>query len=949
MEGSAAKRAARTACTWLAMLALLGIAPLAGATPRPSVRMRALEQAARADSLAEAARPATARLGVDASSDEPGCPDFIEPDSYALAGWAFGTAVADFDGDGRPDVAVADIDDSVRVFPNLGDGRLGVPRGCPALRQSVVGAADLDGDGRPDLVTAGNTIQVLLNAGDGSFLLDSTYARRWPQSYWVPPVFADLDGDGRLDFMLPSADTSLVIHLNDGAGRFRRTWALDLPGRPDLIGVADLDGDGRPDVVARSQSWSSRTLSVLMNRGGGVFERRDEPGDGAPFALGDFDEDGVPDLVLGRSEGGAGPRFRRGRGDGTFDPPVAAGEAPELEALSVADMDGDGHADLVGSSRWGDVPIVVMPGDGRGNFRRLDGYAFGAAASVPTVADLDGDGLPEVVVGDDQQRLRVGRNRGAGRLAANNRELVGDFPSAVVAADLDGDGTADLATVTYLDSRVHGLRSRGDGTFEPPFVVSSPTFPVAIAAADVTADGLADLVTLSADDPSDILALQVNQGGGRFRAGQRINLLDYGYRPEAVAAADFDRDGAVDLALAGYPAPALMRNFVIGPFRAPVLLPGAACDAVAVGDFNADGWPDLATSSYGGRVWVLLNDGHGGFPDTAGYACPQTVSLAVADLDGDGRDDLAVGSVYEPTVSVFTSAPDGALRAVRTLAVPAANCATVAAPRPRPGAAADLVVAAATWRNGPGTVVRLRNDGSGDFSETCVTSVGMGVNGLAVADFDGNGALDLAFSHGREGADSRYLTVALGARPDPRAVTTLALLEASARPDRVRLAWQGNGALTVGRLYRRAPGEGWARYAALAPDAAGRLVFEDANVRPGARYGYRVSLDWDPVERIAGEAEVTVPLFGFGLAGVRPAPVRDAAARVAFVLSGEGAARLQVFDVAGRVVSARALAGLGPGPHEVPLDAGPHLAPGVYLVRLSEGGRSASARAVVVR
>jgi hypothetical protein len=931
------------------MLALLGVAPLAGATPRPSVRMWALEQAARADSLAAAGRAVLARAAMADPTAESGCPDFIEPDSYALAGWAFGTAVADFDGDGRPDVAVADIGDSVRVFSNLGGGRLGAPRGCPAFQQNVVGAADLDGDGRPDLVTAGNTIQVLLNAGDGSFVLDSTYARRWPQSYWVPPLFSDLDGDGRLDFMLPVSDTSLVIHLNDGAGRFRRTWAPDLPGRADLIGVADLDGDGRPDVVARCQGWSSLTLSVLMNRGDGVFERRDEPGDGASFALGDFDEDGVPDLVLGWFGGGGSLSFRRGRGDGTFDPPVAAGAAPEFEALTVADMDGDGHADLVCSSRWGETPVVVMPGDGRGSFHRLDGYAFGTTVSVPTVADLDGDGLPEVVVGDDQQRLLVARNRGGGRLAANNRELVGGFPSAVVAADLDGDGLADLATTTYWGNRVSVLRSRGDGTFEPPLVLSNPTYPIAVAAADVTADGLADLVTLSSDDPYEMLAVQVNQGGGRFRAGQQINLETAGYFPEALAAADFDRDGAVDLALAGYPAPALLHNFVIGPFREPVLLPGDNCDAVAVGDFNGDGWPDLVTSTWPGRFWVLLNDGHGAFPDTVGYACPQTISLAVADLDGDGRDDLAVGSVREPTVSVFFSDPDGTMQAARTVAVPAANCATVAAVPPRPGAAADLVVAASTWRSGPSTVVRLRNDGSGAFPENCVTSVGAVANGLAVADFDGNGALDVAFSHGNDGPPARYLTVALGARPDPQAVTTLALLEASARPDRVRLAWQANGALAAARLYRRAPGCGWARYASLAPDPAGRLAFEDTNVRPGGRYGYRVGLDWDPVERIAGEAEVTVPLFGFGLAGIRPAPVRDAAARVAFVLSGEGAARLQVFDVAGRVVSARALAGLGPGPHEVPLDAGPHLSPGIYLVRLSEGRRSATARAVVIR
>ena len=657
----------------------------------------------------------------------------------------------------------------------------------------------------------------------------------------------------------------------------------------------------------------------------------------------------MPDLVLGRFGSGTSLGFRRGRGDGTFDPPVAGGTALDVESIEVADMDGDGHPDLVGWSSLDESPVVVMLGDGRGGFRRIDGYAFGVHVRALAVADLDGDGLPDVVASDDQDRLLVAHNRGAGRLTANGREPVGDFPSAVVAADLDGDGRADLATVTYWGSSAKVLRSRGDGTFDPPLALGNPTYPIAIVAADVTADGRPDLVTLSADDPDDFLAVQVNQGGGSFQAGQRINLQSLGYTPEGLAAADFDRDGAVDLALAGDPAPALLHNFVIGPFRGPVLLRAARCDAVATGDFNADGWPDLVTSTVAGRIWVLLNDGHGGFADSVGYACPGAISLAVADLDGDGRDDLAVGSVSQAAVSVFLSNPDGTLQPARTIAVPAPNSATVAALWPRPGAPADLVVAAYSWRSGGSTVVRLRNDGAGAFPDACVTSVGAAANDLAVADFDGNGALDLAVSHGSEGHSSEYLTVALNARPDPQAVTTLALLEASARPDRVRLAWQAHGALSVARLYRRAPGSGWVRYAALAPDPAGRLSFEDTAVTPGACYGYRVGLGWDPNERIAGEAEVTVPFFGFALSGLRPNPARDDAARVVFVLAGGGTARLQVYDLAGRVVLARALDGLGAGPHEVPLDTGPRLAPGIYLVRLTEGRLSATARAVVIR
>ena len=933
---------------WLCALMLIPIAAAATAAPRLPARLRVLEQAARAESLALATEPGRAVLPRSAGEETSGCPGALEPDSYALSGPAFGTAVADFDGDGHPDVAAAVAGDSLRIYPNLGNGRLGPPHACPASYQNRIAAADLNGDGAPDLVAVGGAgvAQVLLNSGDGRFAPGDAYTASPP--YWAQPLLADVDGDGHADLVMADYDSLLVVRYGDGAGGFTRTSYPDIAGTPRQVGIADLDGDGRADLVTRDPGWG-RLLSVYLSRGAGVFERRDEPGDGAPFALGDFDGDGRPDLVLGRSDTSDRFGFRRGRGDGTFDAPADAGPAPAADYLEVADMDGDGRADLVGWSVAEEAAVVVLLGDGAGRFLRVDGYAFGVRTRGLSVADLDGDGLPEVVASDEGSDLLVARNRGGGRLAARELECAGNFASDVVAADLDGDGKVDLASVAYWENSVRVFRSRGDGSFEEPRVLGNPTCPIAIAAADITCDGLPDLVTLSADSPADYLQVHVNQGGGDFRAGFRVNLADLGYGPEDLAAADFDRDGATDLALAGHPAPALLRNSVIGPFDGLRLLAAAACDLVATGDFNGDGWPDLVTGAVAGRIWVLLNDGHGGFPDTAGYACPGASSLAVADLDGDGRDDLAVGDANRPGVTVFLSRPDGSLGSARTVAVSAPNGASVAALAPRPGAAADLVVAGYSWRSDRSPLVRLRNDGSGAFPLSCVSQVGAVANGLAVGDFDGNGALDLAVAHGNQNRNREFLTVAPEARSDPAATTSIALLAADASPDRVRLAWRVDGALAAATLYRRAAEGGWLRRATLAPDATGRLAFDDTDVTPGARYGYRIGLEWSPAAIVGGEVWVVVPRFGFALAGIRPNPARDDATRVAFVLAGAGAARLQVLDIAGRIVRARALDGLGPGPHEIALDAGPRLAPGVYLVRLTEGPRSAAARAVIAR
>lgn len=174
----------------------------------------------------------------------------------------------------------------------------------------------------------------------------------------------------------------------------------------------------------------------------------------------------------------------------------------------------------------------------------------------------------------------------------------------------------------------------------------------------------------------------------------------------------------------------------------------------------------------------------------------------------------------------------------------------------------------------------------------------------------------------------------------------LSLVTAEASRDRVRLAWRSGQGGLFATLERHGTAGGWARLVDLAADGTGAIAYEDRDVVPGGRYGYRLRLQGPDGPELAGEAWVDVPSdFALALAGLR-----DAGGRVlaGLTLAGEGPARLEVLDVAGRRVWARTLEGLAPGTREVEV-GGREFRPGLYFLRLAQDGRRVHAKCVLVR
>jgi len=368
-------------------------------------------------------------------SDTP--PIFLPAVVYEVPGavYVYSIAVADINGDGRPDLIV-DTDNGIRVRPGNGDGTFQPEMSLPYYGYyPVLLVADVNGDGKPDLVLAGgNTLGVLLGNGDGTFHDMVTYA--WGGDSASSIAVADFNNDGKPDLVLAGGDTVGVL-LGNGDGTFRAPVVYHSVGA-HRVTVADVNLDGKPDLLVAN--WSSATgddpnglVGVLLGNGDGTFQPGVTFGSGGYYARAisaqDVNEDGKPDLLVMSDTGVSGSGdsvvgVLLGNGDGTFQPAVSYSPGQgDLHSLAVGDVNGDHNPDLVvtsGNSYMVDGVVSVLLGNGDGTFQAAVNYDSGGyVAEAIALADVNGDARPDLLVVDDSVPYASGRLLGVGVLLNN--------------------------------------------------------------------------------------------------------------------------------------------------------------------------------------------------------------------------------------------------------------------------------------------------------------------------------------------------------------------------------------------------------------------------------------------------------------------------------------------------------------------------------------------------
>jgi len=324
---------------------------------------------------------------------------FAAPTSIDMGTQPKGTAVADFNGDGFPDLVATDVNSSaISVSLGNGDGSFG-----PALKFQTgrspesVGVGDFNGDGIPDIAvanTAENTVSVLLGNGDGTFQAQSTFGSGLAP---VSIVVGDFNADGIADLAISNIDDADVsVFLGNGDGTFQQGVTFPAGNTPQHLIEADLNHDGIADLAV--VNTNSNTVSILLGNGDGTFQSPlTTPTGASPYfiAAGDFNRDGLVDLAVCNVISGT-VSLLIGNGDGTFQTgdSIQAGRAPS--SVAVGDFDGDGLLDLVISNQF-DFNIEVFRGNGDGTFHANVTYpTTGQFPIAVVVGDFNGDGIPDV-------------------------------------------------------------------------------------------------------------------------------------------------------------------------------------------------------------------------------------------------------------------------------------------------------------------------------------------------------------------------------------------------------------------------------------------------------------------------------------------------------------------------------------------------------------------------
>ena len=503
-------------------------------------------------------------------------------------------------------------------------GAFGAPTTLATAANSNFSLADFNGDGRPDIIykTISQSLHILMNQGNGVFTDQAATGLNGIVGL-VSVIDFNLDGIADLIVQVPQGSSGVLYSFQGkGDGSFKQVASLSTPGVINVV-AGDFDHDGFPDLAGSSGSeplqilyffgdgTGNSSLSKLVVGPGNLWPSEISTGMAFPtwlcptaialssLALGRKDRN-FPSALSLTPETASTPSAGDINGDGlkevffggvpsaTIHGTVFQNEGNDLFQLAgttdpssflLADLTGKGVVDLIGNS---DSGLVIWPNNGTFNFSSSP-ITLPAINGPITVADIDGDGHPDIV-GSGQIFF------GNGAYGFTPVSIAAAFDGPYVIGDFNGDGKLDIAVGGQT------LLNAGNRTFTSISTSSLPLVNGALAAvADFNKDGKADVAVNLPGEQN--IGVFYSRGDGTFYLATEVDAGGY---PGGLVAGDFDGDGRVDLAAGLMLAQqaVILFNNGNGQFSRSFFASGANTVAMTAADLNHRGVTDLVFSNF---------------------------------------------------------------------------------------------------------------------------------------------------------------------------------------------------------------------------------------------------------------------------------------------------------------------------------------------------------------